>query len=188
MAVRAVFTDGMLSTIGKGLRLKLMTSKFTLAYVAVLVAFAFLGSNISRLYYIWALCIVVPAAILLFVPDFVGRQYVAEAIVKKDLMSIKQHYMTSPRSHFWVAVTGQDKVKGCVAVEEVSDGNIDGWVAGEDAELRRMSVDRACRGAGVSRKLFEQLRTFCIEKGFKRVVLTTSEFQHDACKIYPKVK
>jgi GNAT superfamily N-acetyltransferase len=150
----------------------------------VLLALFSSGSYID--FRVWALSLAGPIIILFQWPDSVGRTYVSEAIVKKDLKCITTHYLKSPRSHFWVAVTGKDVVKGCVAVEEVLEGNSDGWAVG-DAELRRMSVDNRCRGAGVAKKLFAELKRFCSAKGFKRVVLSTTDWQHDACKMYPKV-
>ena len=61
------------------------------------------------------------------------------------------------------------------------------WSDG-DGELRRMSVARAARGRGVAQQLFSALRAHCEERGFKRVVLSTSTMQTDACeRLYPKL-
>jgi predicted GNAT superfamily acetyltransferase len=50
-----------------------------------------------------------------------------------------------------------------------------------------MSISENCRGAGMSRKSFTELKEFCKKKGFKRVVLSTSELQSAACIMYPKL-
>jgi GNAT superfamily N-acetyltransferase len=182
--VREIFTKGMISTISSGLQWKLVTGKYAAAYVvliAVLCCFEF-----AKVFFVWTLAVALLVGVLIMLPSSIARGYVQEAIVKKDLKDIHAHYILNPRSHFWVAVTGRDEVKGCVAVEEIIKDNSDGWLVG-DAELRRMSVDWSCQGFGISRQLFDALKAFCKEKGYKRIVLTTSEMQSAACAMYPKV-
>jgi GNAT superfamily N-acetyltransferase len=182
--VRHIFAKGMLSTISSGLRWKLISGKYAAVYaavVAVLYCFEF-----ASVFFLWTLFAAALTGLLVMLPSSIARGYVQEAIVKKDMKDIHAHYITNKKSHFWVAVTGRDSVKGCVAVEEITEGNSDGWLVG-DAELRRMSVDWSCQGFGISRQLFEELKSFCKAKGYKRVVLTTSEMQATACVMYPKV-
>ena len=83
---------------------------------------------------------------------------------------------------FWVACQGSEIV-GTVALDEVKKGNVDGWKVG-DGELRRMSVKKTSRGKGVARLLFSTLKEFCLMKKYNRIVLSTSELQKAACKMY----
>ena len=83
-AVRRIFTDGMLSTISSGLRWKLVTHPVAAAYAALLATFALSGTELSRVFFVWALMLMVPVVVLYAVPDHVSRGYVAEAIVKKE--------------------------------------------------------------------------------------------------------
>lgn len=104
------------------------------------------------------------------------------------------------KSRFFVAVMKSDTdscdvketVVGTVAVEPAvrADGRCDNPLLYrpnfEDAELRRMSVSPHVRGLGVAKKLFEALEQFCMDAGYKRIVLSTSGTQVDAVKMYPK--
>ena len=53
-----------------------------------------------------------------------------------------------------------------------------------DAELRRMSVARCARGSGVSAALVEAVVRIAAESGYRRVVLSTSELQVQAKRLY----
>ena len=82
----------------------------------------------------------------------------------------------------------RETIVGTVALEppteSVSKDLYSPWsVEGGDAELRRMSVKPSHRGRGISKLLFAALREHAKTKGFKRIVLSTSELQVLDCKL-----
>lgn len=127
---------------------------------------------------------VFPYLLISFLSYYVANDYVKESITKKDLKNIENYYLKtkSNRNMFWVACQGTEIV-GTVALDEIKTGNVDGWEVG-DGELRRMSVKKTSRGKGVARLLFSALKEFCLIKKYNRIVLSTSELQKAACKMY----
>ena len=129
------------------------------------------------------------AAVYIAAPRRIASDYITSCL-EADMKDPMSHYDAAKKRQFWVAVddvTGA--VVGTVAAEDVSapgtHGKEDGWVDG-DAELRRMSVSPTVRGRGVGKLLFAQVKSFCEEQGFKRIVLTTTNLQADACnRLYP---
>uniref|UniRef100_G3NMK5 N-acetyltransferase 8 n=1 Tax=Gasterosteus aculeatus aculeatus TaxID=481459 RepID=G3NMK5_GASAC len=96
--------------------------------------------------------------------------------LRKDLNDIAGTYMRAKDSCFWVA--------------EV-DGRVVATVAclpNEDApgclELKRMSVRRSHRGAGIAKALCRTVADFTRDRGYAAVVLFTSVVQTDAQKLY----
>lgn len=57
----------------------------------------------------------------------------------------------------------------------------------EDLELRRMSVVASMRGQGVGHALFDTAKAWCTERGFRRMVLSTSTTQEEACVMYKRL-
>ena len=128
---------------------------------------------------------VVPYVVLFVFPRYIANDYVDECIRKKDLKDVQQYYMSRDRCNFWVAETAESEIVGCVALDEILPENAEGWKVG-DAELRRMSVKKSARGMGLATLLIAELESFCRTKNYKRIVLSTSEMQVAAKKMYVK--
>ncbi len=90
---------------------------------------------------------------------------------------------TAPNSCLWVAEatmqdgdgTAKPAIVGCVALESLS---------AQQAELRRMSVDAKWQRRGIAAQLCRALLAHAKQTGHKEVILTTSEMQQGACKLY----
>ncbi len=138
-------------------------------------------------------------------PEIIARDYVQTSL-EKDMKDPVSRYIESEDglSSFWVAVAVDEEeeeeegskgraeggrscsyretIVGTVALEppteSVSKDVYSPWsVEGGDGELRRMSVKPSHRGRGISKLLFAALREHAKTKGFKRIVLSTSELQ-----------
>ncbi|HIC28242.1 MAG TPA: GNAT family N-acetyltransferase, partial [Rhodospirillales bacterium] len=53
-----------------------------------------------------------------------------------------------------------------------------------EAEVRRMYVDTDYRRRGIGVRLLSHLEDFCIEEGYRRILLSTSEVQEAALMLY----
>jgi len=178
-----VFSEGMRTTITSGCR----ASRSFLALCAVVGAFAMgIASFWTHIGSLIAGC-ALPALIYTLLPPRVAQNYVNDCCMG-DMRDPMQHYVHQDRSNFWVAISG-DEVVGCVAVELPAscDASAPWDAASGEAELRRMSVAAGWQGRGISRMLFEELQQFCRQKGFRRIVLSTSSMQTTAVKLYPRL-
>ena len=92
-----------------------------------------------------------------------------ERAIGEELSRIADYYGEG----FWVAEDGG--VIGMVGVERH---------AKESAELRRMAVRSAHRRKGVGRALLATAEAFCRKAGYRKMVLSTSELQADAMRLY----
>lgn len=96
-----------------------------------------------------------------------------ETAVREELGRIEQYYLTREGQGFWVA--DQSGVVGMVGVERHSDSS---------AELRRMAVDARHRRRRIARELLQAAEAFCRDFGYRTVVLSTSELQIPAMRLY----
>lgn len=96
------------------------------------------------------------------------RAYVERAI-SEELGRIGDYYGEA----FWVAE--DDGVIGMVGIERHSQ---------DTAELRRMAVARAHRRKGIGRALLAAAEAFCRQAGYRKVMLSTSELQSPARRLY----
>ena len=100
------------------------------------------------------------------------QSYIEHAI-REELGRVEEYYFSRERQGFWVA--GEDRVLGMVGIERHT----------EDAgELRRMAVEQTHRRRGIGRELLACAETFCREAGYRRIVLSTSELQVPAMRLY----
>lgn len=97
-------------------------------------------------------------------------EYVQRAIAE-ELGRIAAYYAGGA---FWVAEL-EGAVVGMVGIERHSD---------RAGELRRMIVDRAHRRRGVGRALLATAESFCRDAGYAAIVLSTSELQQPAMRLY----
>jgi putative acetyltransferase len=98
--------------------------------------------------------------------------YVEQAIAD-ELGRIEEYYFGREDQAFWVAVAGG--VVGMVGIEHRDD---------QTAELRRMAVEKAQRRKGIARELLATAEAFSRSRGYRRIVLSTSELQAAARRLY----
>lgn len=103
-----------------------------------------------------------------------GMQAYVNSSLADDLADIPFHYLREPGSHFWVAELG-GQIQGMVGIQRISN---------DDAELRRMSVAAASRRQGIGRGLLQVSETFCRERGYRRIKLTTVNLLQPAIAMY----
>ena len=100
------------------------------------------------------------------------QAYVEQAIAE-ELGRIPEYYLKREDQSFWVA--DADGVVGMVGIEHRED---------QTAELRRMAVEKAHRRKGIARELLATAEAFCRRCGYARLVLSTSELQVAARRLY----
>lgn len=100
------------------------------------------------------------------------QSYIERAI-QKELGRIEEYYFAREGQGFWIAE--ESRVVGMVGIERHAD---------DSAELRRMAVEKTHRGKGIGRELLATAEAFCREQGYRRVVLSTSELQIAAARLY----
>ena len=132
------------------------------------------------------------------------RRKTTAAIKKNTTAEIQKKV---DHSEFWVACLASHPqvILGCVALEDLNahqehlkkkhekSNQLGNQQKSEfkipdekDCELRRMSVHPDYRRLGIGKMLLIQLKTYAKEQGFKRVVLTTTTYQHEAIAGYEK--
>ena len=92
-----------------------------------------------------------------------------ETAIREELGRIEDHYGEA----FWVAEEG-GVVVGMAGIERHHDA----------AELRRMAVAPTHRRRGLARQLLETAETFARRAGYAKIVLSTSELQAPAMRLY----
>ena len=187
---RRVFANGMHETISSGGRKAPMLHVF--AAIASLLVAGLMSLAAGGLAVGLAI-VITQCAIVGLWPWRLARNYVSKSL-SQDMLDPVRHYCQQDhgRSCFFVAVDGDDRVVGTVAVEppqcEHAVSSSSPWSsAGHQAELRRMSVATTHRGRGVSKMLLAEVKRFCVDKGYEQLVLSTSTMQRVAVKAYPKM-
>ena len=150
-----------------------------------------------------SLCAAMAFSLVFFAwPHHIASAYVSKSLADDMKDPVARYVESSHAGNFWVAYdTIQKRVVGSVALEppqrnETSASNVPSnkeadphspWdAASGDGELRRMSVAPSHRGRGISKQLFNALWTHAkASKKFLRIVLSTSEMQSAACRLYP---
>ena len=100
------------------------------------------------------------------------QAYVEQAIAD-ELGRIEEYYFGREDQGFWVADAGG--VVGMVGIEHRNP---------QTAELRRMAVEKAQRRKGIARELVATAEAFSRSRGYRRIVLSTSELQVAAMRLY----
>jgi putative acetyltransferase len=108
-------------------------------------------------------------------PPQLAAQFQAyvDAAIREELGRIEEYYLSRPGQGFWVAESGA--VIGMVGIERHGS---------DSAELRRMAVRAAQRRRGIGRALLATAEAFCRECGYRALVLSTSELQAPAMRLY----
>jgi putative acetyltransferase len=96
-----------------------------------------------------------------------------ETAIRDELGRIEHYYLARRDQGFWVA--DENGVVGMVGIERHAD---------DAAEVRRMAVERAHRRRGFARELLARAEGFCRGAGYRRIVLSTSELQSAAMRLY----
>ncbi len=107
-----------------------------------------------------------------------------QARLKTDMLDIPGYYLSNPDNCFWVAeaeIHGRPQVLGMVAVEGKSDPGSEGEKYGE---LYRMIVSSTCRRSGLGLQLAKTAESFCRERRFSKIKLSTSSTQKAAMALY----
>ena len=100
-------------------------------------------------------------------------QAYVDTAIREELGCVEEYYLSRPGQGFWVAEHGA--VIGMVAIERHD---------GDAAELRRMAVRASQRRQGIGRALLATAEAFCRECGYRMLVLSTSEPQIPAMRLY----
>lgn len=82
-----------------------------------------------------------------------------------------------PLRRLWVCqAPASGHAIGCVAVEELAKGAKEAeGNALATVELKRLAVDSAWRRQGLGRQLIREAEAWCVERGVRRIVLSTWE-------------
>ena len=91
------------------------------------------------------------------------REY-QDGALTHDLAHVEQSYLLRQGSNFWIAELNGEPV-GCIGVYRRDD---------EEAEIRRLAVDRSARRQGVASRLMEQAEEFCRDAGYARAIVWTA--------------
>ena len=91
------------------------------------------------------------------------RDYLDGALTH-DLAHVEQSYLQRPGSNFWIAELDGQPV-GCIGAYRRDD---------EEAEIRRLAVDRSARRQGVASRLLDRAEEFCRDAGYARTIVWTS--------------
>lgn len=132
-----------------------------------------------------------------------GNMDYIRSCLREDLADISAYYQadSSSKSQFWVACLASHPqlVLGCVAlddnaahVEQLKKKHLEQGESEESfkmpdpesSELRRMSVHPDYRRLGIGKRMLQTLKAHAVEKGFKRVTLSTTMFQVEAIAGY----
>lgn len=108
-------------------------------------------------------------------PPALGAEFQAyiERAIRDELGRIEEYYFSRDDQGFWVADDG--RLVGMVGVERQNE---------ECAELRRMAVEKSHRRKGIGRQLLATAEAFCRDAGYRKMVLSTSEVQLAAMRLY----
>jgi putative acetyltransferase len=106
-------------------------------------------------------------------PPLLGAEFqdYIERAIREELGRIEEYYFSRDDQGFWVA----DRVVGMVGVERQAQ---------DCAELRRMAVAGSHRRKGIGRALLATAEAFSREHGYGKMVLSTSELQVAAMRLY----
>lgn len=93
-----------------------------------------------------------------------------------DLSNLGSFY-AAPDDWFAVLVDPSDRVRGTVGLKRVDADTV---------ELRKMYLDRSCRGQGWGRHLLDSALRQARSMGFRRVILETATVLCDAIALYDR--
>nr|WP_240546049.1 helix-turn-helix domain-containing GNAT family N-acetyltransferase [Paenibacillus artemisiicola] len=104
-----------------------------------------------------------------------GYNHAFEAYVCQTFVDFFRQY-SPDKDRFWFAESEEGMI-GAIAIAGLSES---------DAQLRWFILRPEYRGAGYGKRLFQEALRYCREKGFRRVVLATTDDQRTAIAMYTK--
>ena len=96
--------------------------------------------------------------------DRAGFHEFVDGAITRDLADIQQSYVERRGSNFWIAERAGEPV-GCIGVYRRSD---------EEAEIRRLAVDRNARRMGIASQLLDRAEEFARDAGYARTTVWTA--------------
>ncbi|XP_063039649.1 probable N-acetyltransferase camello [Engraulis encrasicolus] len=110
--------------------------------------------------------------------SYIFNSYIDESM-KGDMSKIRETYLTTPNSCFWVGEIDGRVVAtvACLPAEKQP----------ECLELKRMYVIRSHRGQGIAKALCHTVAEFTRTRGYQGVMLHTSVVATDAQHLYERV-
>ena len=93
--------------------------------------------------------------------DREGFHEYLDSALTHDLAHIEQSYLQRPGSNFWIAEL-EGQAVGCVGAYRRDE---------EDAEIRRLVVDRSARRRGVASQLMNHAEEFCGDAAYSRTIV-----------------
>ena len=96
--------------------------------------------------------------------DREGFHEYIDGALNHDLAHVERSYLQRPGSNFWIAELGGE-LAGCIGAYRRDE---------EEAEIRRLAVDRSARRRGVASKLLDEAEEFCRDAGYARAIVWTA--------------
>ena len=96
--------------------------------------------------------------------DREGFHEYIDGALNHDLAHVELSYLQRRGSNFWIAELDGELV-GCIGAYRRDD---------EEAEIRRLAVDRSARRQGVASRLLDQAEDFCRDTGYARAIVWTA--------------
>jgi GNAT superfamily N-acetyltransferase len=103
------------------------------------------------------------------------EQYIA-MIIGGELKRLPEIFSEANRNAFWV-VQSAHEIVGSFGIE--SRG-------ANDTELRRMYLDKGCRGLGIAQRMLDCAQAEARALGFTKMILSTAQIQKSAVRFYRK--
>ena len=96
--------------------------------------------------------------------DREGFHEYIDGALNHDLAHVERSYLQRPGSNFWIAEL-DGIVIGSIGAYRRDD---------EEAEIRRLAVDRTARRQGVASRLLDEAEAFCRDAGYERAIVWTA--------------
>ena len=96
--------------------------------------------------------------------DREGFHEYIDGALNHDLAHVERSYLQRPGNNFWIAEL-DGKLVGCIGAYQRDD---------EEAEIRRLAVDRFARRQGVASQLLDCAEAFCRDAGYARAIIWTA--------------
>jgi N-acetylglutamate synthase-like GNAT family acetyltransferase len=96
--------------------------------------------------------------------DRTGFREFLDGAITRDLANIQRSYVERAGSNFWIAEL-EGKAVGCIGIYRRSD---------EEAEIRRLAVDRSVRRMGIASRLLDLAEEFARDAGYVRTTVWTA--------------
>ncbi|KAG8544301.1 hypothetical protein GDO81_022724 [Engystomops pustulosus] len=123
---------------------------------------------------------VIGVLIILWYPGNQFFHYYGMKAVNGDLKDVWAHYLQRKGHCFWVAELDGEVVGIVAAIPFITQHE-------KNVELKRMAVSKYHRGKGISKLLCRAVVDYAQENGCNAVMVSTTNVQIQACKMYDKM-